>query len=208
MTKKAPIIDRPAISFIANDLGPDRVSLFISGTEGARDVAELKELGITTVVNCALNLDINYADFITHAQDNEKVAAGSGPIKTYKVGLIDGLGNPIDMLLGAYFILESALDQTMPERASYPNRERGNVLVHCRGGRSRSVALVALFLHVQKPKLYPELADAISFVRTMRELHPDEWFETPKQPLIDAAEHAVQGLKYLRQSKCYFLFNI
>ena len=201
MTKKAPVIDRPDISFIADDLGPDLVSLFISGTEGARDVAKLKDLGITTVLNCALNLDINYADTITHSQSDGKVAAGSGPIKTYKVGLIDGPGNPIDMLLGAYFILESALDQTLPKRASYPNRERGNVLVHCRGGRSRSVALVALFLHAQKPELYPKLADAISDVRTMRVLHPDEWFETPKQPLIDAAEHAAQALQRLRQSE-------
>lgn len=198
MNKKAPVIDRPAISLIAEDLGPDRVSMFISGTEGARDIASLKELGITTVVNCALNLEINYADRFTHEPEAGKAAAGFGPIKTYKVGLIDGPGNPIDMLLGAYFILEGCLDQTLPERASYPNRDRGNVLVHCRGGRSRSVALVALFLHVQKPDLYPELADAISHVRVARELHPDEWFETPKQPLIDAADHAARSLRRLR----------
>ena len=43
MTKNSPVINRPAISFIADNLGPDRVSLFISGTEGARDVAKLKE---------------------------------------------------------------------------------------------------------------------------------------------------------------------
>ncbi|TNF19059.1 MAG: protein phosphatase [Rhodobacteraceae bacterium] len=199
MTKKAPVIDRPAISFIADDLGPDRVALFISGTEGARDIASLKDLGITTVVNCAQNLDINYAERLTHAPEDGKAAAGFGQMKTYKVGLIDGPGNPIDMLLGAYFILEGALDQTMPDRASYPNRERGNVLVHCRGGRSRSVALVALYLHVQKPGAYPDLADAIAEVRKMRELHPDEWFETPKQPLIDAAEHAARALRRLRQ---------
>ena len=135
------------------------------------------------------------------SHDEGRVAAGSGPIKAYKVGLIDGSGNPIDMLLGAYFILESALDQTLPVRPSYPNRQRGNVLVHCRGGRSRSVALVALFLHVQKPDLYPNLTDAISLVRVKRELHPDEWFETPKPPLIEAAEHAVRALKRLRQSE-------
>lgn len=200
MKKIAPVIDRPAISFIADDLGPDRISVFISGTEGARDVARLKELGISTVVNCALNLDINYADRLTHEPEPGKVAAGSGPIKTYKVGLIDGPGNPIDMLLGAYFILESALDQTLPVRASYPNRERGNVLVHCRGGRSRSVALVALYLHLQKPDHYPDLSDAISHVRVARKLHPDEWFETPKQPLIDAAEHAIRALRVLRET--------
>ena len=60
MTAASHAIEQPAISFIADDLGPDLVSLFISGTEGARDVANLKVLGITTVLNCALNLDINY----------------------------------------------------------------------------------------------------------------------------------------------------
>jgi len=198
MKKTAPFIDRPVISFIAENMGPDRVSLFISGTEGARDIAKLKELGITTVVNCALNLDINYADTLTHEAELGKAAAGYGPIKAYKVGLIDGPGNPSDMLLGAYFILESALDQTLPVRASYPNRARGNVLVHCRAGRSRSVALAALYLHLNKPDIYPDLSDAISHVRTARELHPDEWFETPKQPLIDAAEHAVRSVRRLR----------
>lgn len=201
MTAGAHAIEQPAISFIADDLGPDLVSLFISGTEGARDVANLKVLGITTVLNCALNLDINYVDNITHSEGDGKAAAGFGQIKTHKVGLIDGPGNPIDMLLGAYFILESSLNQTLPKRASYPNRERGNVLVHCRGGRSRSVALVALFLHVQKPKVHPELADALYFVRTKRGLHPDEWFEAPKQPLIEAAQNAARAIKRLRQSE-------
>ena len=48
--------------------------------------------------------------------------------------------------------------------------------------RSRSVATMALFLHIQKPDSYTDFADAILFVREMRKLHLDEWFETPKQP--------------------------
>ena len=200
MTDKALSTDRPEISLICGNLGPDKISLFISGTEGARNIRKLSALGITAVVNCAVNLDINYAESVNYEASNGKAAAGVAPLRTYKVGLIDGTGNPVDMLLGAYFILESALKQIMPTRASYPNRKRGNVLVHCRGGRSRSVALVALFLHIQKPDSYPNLADAISFVREMRKLHPDEWFETPKQPLIDAAEQAVRSIHILRST--------
>lgn len=201
MSKLAPVIDRPMISCIAEGLGPDGVSLFISGTEGARDINALHEHGITTVINCAVNLDINYADTLTHTESPGKCGAGNAAVRTYKVGLVDGGGNPIDMMLGAYFILESSLIQTLPERASYPNRKRGNVLVHCRGGRSRSVALVALFLHRQKPELFPTLDDSISHVRVARELHPDEWFETPKQTLIDAAEHAVKVLNLIEAGK-------
>lgn len=201
MGKVAPVIERPMISFIADGLGPDGVSLFISGTEGARDIDALHEHGITTVINCAVNLDINYAETLTHAEASGKRGAGTAAVRTYKVGLVDGAGNPIDMMLGAYFILESTLVQTLPERASYPNRKRGNILVHCRGGRSRSVALAALFLLRQKPELFPTLSDAISHVRVTRELHPDEWFETPKQTLIDAAEHAVKVLKLIDESR-------
>lgn len=201
MSKLAPVIDRPMISYIADGLGPDGVSLFISGTEGARDIDALHEHGITTVINCAVNLDINYADTLTHAAESGKRGAGNASVRTYKVGLIDGGGNSADMMLGAYFILEGSLDQTLPERASYPNRKRGNVLVHCRGGRSRSVALVALFLHRQKPELFPTLSDAISHVRVTRKLHPDEWFETPKQSLIDAAERAANVLNLIDESR-------
>lgn len=197
MKKIAPVIDRPAISLIAKDLGPDQVSLFISGTEGARDLDLLAQHGVTTVVNCAVNLDFNYVTEPKFEADGNKCAAGSAPVRTYKIGLVDGPGNPEKMMLGGYYILESALTQTLPDKASYPVRARGNILVHCRGGRSRSVALVALFLHRQKPDLFPVLADAIAHVRETRELHPDEWFETPKQMLVDAAQHASDAITIL-----------
>lgn len=197
MTKNAPFIDRPALSLIADSVGPEQVKLYIGGTEGARDVAQLADLGITTVVNCAVNLDINYVTDPKHPEETGKRAAGSGPVRSYKIGLVDGDGNPRDMLLGGYFILQSALTQSLPQKASYPVRERGNILVHCRGGRSRSVALVALFLHKDQPDRFPTLAEAIAHVRDARELHPDEWFETPKQVLIDAAQHAADTLEII-----------
>ena len=116
MTDKALLADRPEISLICGNLGPDKISLFISGTEGARNIRKLNALGITAVINCAVNLDINYAENVNYEASNGKAAAGVAPLRTYKVGLIDGTGNPVDMLLGAYFILESALDQKMPTR--------------------------------------------------------------------------------------------
>ena len=97
------------------------------------------------------------------------------------------------MMLGGYYILYGALHQTLPEKQSYPRREKGNVLVHCRGGRSRSVALVALYLHLQNPVQYPELETAIAEVREKRELHPDEWYKAPKQEIIAAMVQARAG---------------
>ena len=93
-------------------------------------------------------------------------------------------------MLAGYYLLQGAFQQVLPDRASYPRRERGNVLVNCRGGRSRSVVLVSLFLHHTAPDLFPTLDDALNHVRTHRELRVDEWFEAPKPVLIEAARRA------------------
>jgi predicted protein tyrosine phosphatase len=95
-------------------------------------------------------------------------------------------------------LLDGAIRQELPEKRSYPQRDQGNVLVHCRGGRSRSTALVALYLHLNLPDKFPSLDMAIAHVREKRELHPDEWFSAPKPMLLDAARRAadiVHGLK-------------
>ncbi|MDD7969966.1 dual specificity protein phosphatase family protein [Roseinatronobacter alkalisoli] len=197
MAQVAPHYDRPDISMIATDVGEDKVSLFIGGSDGARNLGLLRENGITTVINCAVNLDFNYVTSPVLAAEGDKVATGHGAIRAYKIGLIDGEGNPSRMMLAGYYILDGALKQTMPDRASYPNRERGNILVHCRGGRSRSVALVALFLVKNQQHLFPSFEDALAHVREKRELRRDEWFETPKPMLIEAAKRASDAIDLL-----------
>ncbi|MBL8807937.1 MAG: dual specificity protein phosphatase family protein [Rhodospirillales bacterium] len=190
MAFEAPVHPRPAISFIVEGLPPDGGKLYIGDIEGARDLAALKRLGITTVVNCAVNLDINYVKEPAHAETDTLCAAGFGEIRYYKLGLVDGPGNPETLMLAGYFLLDGAIRQQLPERATYPRRERGNVLVHCRGGRSRSVALVALYLHLKMPERFATMEAAIAHIRHHRELYPDEWFETPKPMLLDAAVRA------------------
>ncbi|MDO9640612.1 MAG: dual specificity protein phosphatase [Pseudotabrizicola sp.] len=178
------------LSLIATGVGDEGVSLYIGNSDGARDVATLAQLGITTVINCAVNLDINYVSDPVDPAQSGKCAVGHAPIRSYKIGLIDGHGNPGRMMLAGYYILDGALKQVMPDRSSYPNRARGHVLVHCRGGRSRSVALASLYLSKTQPDQFPTLDDAIAHVRKMRALPPDEWFETPKPMLIEAARLA------------------
>ncbi|MCB9968507.1 MAG: dual specificity protein phosphatase family protein [Geminicoccaceae bacterium] len=199
----APIFQRPALSLISEGHGPDRASLFIGGTEAARDLAALDAAGISTVVNCAVNLDINYVRDPAFAAAPGKCAAGPGAVRSYKIGLIDGDGNPRQMLLAGYYILDGALTQTMPDKASYPHRTRGHVLVHCRGGRSRSVALVALYLHCQEPERYPRLDDAIAHVRRRRELREEEWHETPKPVLVEAARYAAAAIRLLDETSLH-----
>ncbi len=194
-----PVYARPAISLIAEGLGPHNASLYIGGSEGARDLGLLRRHGITTVVNCAVNLDINLVP--AAAQDGDLRATGYGDIRYYKLGLIDGEGSPDTMMLGAYYILDGALRQRMPKRETYPFPDGGNVLVNCRSGRSRSVSLVALFLHKQQPHLYPTLDDAVAVIRERRELRPDEWFETPKPMLYSAARRASGWIDMIERRK-------
>jgi len=75
------------------------------------------------------------------------------------------------------------------------------VLLHCRGGRSRSVILAALYIHIQLPGRFPTLDAAIDHLRATRELHPDEWMETPKPMLIEAARHAAAWIQRIEREK-------
>jgi len=186
----APIYARPDISLIGRGLGPHGADLYIGGREGASNREMLKRHGITVVVNCAVNLDINLVTAPDGPASEEICGSGFANVRYYKVGLIDGEGSPDTMMLGAYYILDGALRQSMPKRETYPFPDGGNILVSCRSGRSRSVSLVALFLHKKQPHLYPTLDAAVSHIREHRELRPDEWFETPKPMLYEAARRA------------------
>lgn len=186
---------RPNISLIYQNLPVHGVDLYVGGREGASDIALLKAHGISSVLNCAVNLDFNYVE----ATSAEGQGVGYGPalIRYYKLGIVDGPGNPQTMMLAGYFQLRGVFEQILPEKPSYPLRERGNVLVNCRAGRSRSVILVALFLHLHVPEEFPNLDDAINHVRRKRELRPEEWHETPKPMLIAAAERTAQWVRLI-----------
>lgn len=186
-----PHYDRPPISRVYRNLPGYGVDLWIGGREGASDLPLLKRNGISTVFNCAVNLDFNYVG--EPAPDAvDPVVFGSAPLRYYKLGIVDGPGNPETMLLAGYFQLKGALDQILPEKPTYPVRERGSVLVNCRAGRSRSVALAALFLHLYLPDEFPSLDAAIDHCREKRELRPDEWHETPKPMLVAAARRTAR----------------
>ncbi|MCW0001114.1 dual specificity protein phosphatase family protein [Pararhizobium sp. YC-54] len=181
----------PKLSLIYEQHPLYGVDLFISGKEGASDLNLLRSKGITTVVNCAVNLDFNFVEQPRVVSDHEGSVYGPGEIRYFKIGLIDGEGNPETQMVAAHYILRAALEQVLPEKPSYPRRERGSVLINCRGGRSRSVAVVSLFLHVTLPQEFPTVDNAIGFVRVKRELPENEWYKAPKPVLADAARRAV-----------------
>lgn len=204
MTEHSSHHPRPHISPIYTNLPGYGVDLFVGGREGASDVGLLKANGITTVLNCAVNLDFNYVATPAEISHDSRVDYGPGLIRYYKLGIVDGPGNPDTMMLAGYYQLRGALDQVMPDKASYPLRERGNVLVNCRAGRSRSVVLVALFLHLHLPQEFPTLESAIDYVRVKRELQPDEWHETPKPMLIASAARTAKWVQLIEAERADF----
>jgi len=185
----------PKLSLIYEQHPLYGVDLFISGKEGASDLNLLRSKGITTVVNCAVNLDFNFVEKPHVVSDHEGSVYGPGEIRYFKIGLIDGEGNPETQMVAAHYILRAALEQVLPEKPSYPRRERGSVLINCRGGRSRSVVVVALFLNLTLPNEFPTLEDAIGFVRWKRELPENEWYKAPKPVLADAARRAANWIR-------------
>ncbi len=115
--------------------------LYLSGITVARDIAKLKELGITRVVCCCL---------WTEFQKSEEVPG----ISYYRIDVEDMSREPIGMFFeeACEFISESL-----------ENRE--NVLVHCRSGVSRSSTVVLAFLVIS---MGMRLVDAFFLLRSKR----------------------------------------
>jgi len=195
------VFQHPLISLIETGFEPHDFNIYIGGTQTARDIQLLKEHNIAIVINCAVNLDINYVTSPKEEQEGAKCSHGTGEVRTFKLGLVDGAGNSDNMMLAGYYILEGAVRQELPEKQSYPTRQKGNVLVHCRGGRSRSTALVALYLHLHKTEKYPTIDAAVAHVREARKLHPEEWFSAPKPMLIESARRAAGIVNMIRASE-------
>ena len=59
---KSPRYDRPEISLIEERLEPYGIAVYVGGREGMSNLPLLRKHNITTVVNCAVNLDINVVD--------------------------------------------------------------------------------------------------------------------------------------------------
>ncbi|MFS8049227.1 dual specificity protein phosphatase family protein [Rhizobium sp. BR 314] len=189
--------DLPKLSLIYEAHPHYGVDIFISGKEGASNLGLLRRNDITTVVNCAVNLDFNFVQQDKIVSDHEGSIYGPGEIRYYKIGLIDGVGNPETQMVAAHYILRAALEQILPNKPSYPCRDRGSILVNCRGGRSRSVAVVSLFLHLTLLDEFPTLDDAIDFVRRKRALPVGEYYKAPKPVLAEAARRAAEWIRMI-----------
>ena len=184
---------RAPLHLIHENLNGRGIDIYVGNKQAASNPALLADHGVGTVFNCAVNLDINLVTDEDPA--SRALPFGWGPVRYYKLGIIDGPGNPAPMILAGYYQLKGLIDQVLPQKKSYPWDGVGNILVNCRGGRSRSVTIVALFLHLECPELYPTLDAAIDHVRVARQLDPVEWPQAPKPVLVDAARWAADMVR-------------
>ncbi|MFB9223643.1 protein phosphatase [Paracoccus cavernae] len=147
--------------------------LYVGNLTGAQDGAALLAAGITSSLNVSLNIDVPPLELPdgTH-------------MRRAKVGLIDGLGNTPAHLAAAVLALEGLVTQASPGKPNYPAHRAGHVLVNCRGGRSRSVIVLAIYLHLRAAGAFPTLASAVSHIRKAR--GNSETYPLP--PMLDLAE--------------------
>lgn len=134
-----------------------RCRLFVGNLTGAGDGAALMAAGITSSLNVSLNIDVAPL----HLPDGSTM-------RRAKVGLIDGPGNSPAHLASAVLALEGLVTQASPGKPTYPAHRTGHVLVNCRGGRSRSVIVLAVYLHLRAADVFPTLDSAVAHIRRAR----------------------------------------
>lgn len=169
----------PVLLPIFPDIKATGKTLFIGNAVAANDAQLLLRNGVTSTMNLAVNIEL------------PPLALGDGTVvRRTHIGLIDGAGNAPQHVLGAVLVLQGILNQQSPGKAHYPPHRAGNVLVHCRGGRSRSASVIALYLHLDWPQRFPTFNDALSHVRSCRGLDETQ----PQAAMLDLCRQALGKL--------------
>lgn len=160
---------RPLLIKIVPVAGQDHRWLYLGNGPAAQDAYLLHQHNITSALNTAVNLQLG-----------NLALPDSTWLRRTQIGLIDGAGNTVTHLLAGVLALDGLLGQASPGKVSYPPHRAANVLVHCRGGRSRSVAVLALYLYFTQSERFPTPQAALTFLRELRGL--DETY--PCEPLM------------------------
>ena len=161
---------RPAIVAVAPQL-------WLGNLAAACDPATLAARGIAQTLNLAVNADV------------PPLSLPDGTVlRRAKIGLIDGMGNAPEHLAAAVLAISGMLAQAAPGKPSYPDHRPGGLLVHCRGGRSRSVVAVALHLALGEGG---DWRGEVARLRVLRGLGPHQ----PGAAMLALAEAAWLRLK-------------
>ena len=156
--------------------------LWLGNATAAEDAAALGRAGITQTLCLAVNLDL------------PPMTLFDGTVlRRAKVGLIDGPGNTAAHLVAAVLSISGMLAQVAPGKPGYPDHRPGGLLVHCRGGRSRSV--VALVLHLSEVAGEAPFDDVLARIRALRGLPSTQ----PNASLRNVAEQ-IRAARVLRSA--------
>lgn len=164
---------RPLIYPVAENVGPHNKTLFLGNLAAAEDAGCLLQAGITETLNVSINMfpgPLTLADGVH--------------VRRYQIGMIDGAGNSPHLMAAAVHTVEGLMRSYVPAKPHYPKHRNGHVLVHCRGGRSRSVSLIALWLAAFLPQQFESFEAALAHLRNLRGL--DEKYPLP--PMLALAE--------------------
>lgn len=159
-----------------------RPGLFLGNLAAAGDVATLALHGITQTLNLAVNTD-----------PLPLTLPDGTVIRRAKIGLIDGAGNHPAHLAAAVLAIEGMLAQVAPGKPSYPDHRPGALLVHCRGGRSRSVSALALWMVRNEPQAWAGPMEAVEALRQLRGLGPEQ----PNAAMLDGMQAAARFLSQI-----------
>ncbi|KAA0971938.1 dual specificity protein phosphatase family protein [Aureimonas fodinaquatilis] len=176
--------DRLAVLLpVIDGTGPHNARLFIGNKVAAENAALLLQHDITSTMNLAVNIEIAPLTLTdgTH-------------VRRTHIGLIDGSGNTPHHLLSAVMAIFGIVAQDSPGKAHYPPHRRGNILVHCRGGRSRSATVIALYLHLAHPSRFATFDSAIAHIRNVRGLDATQ----PQPAMLALVEEALAFIQINR----------
>lgn len=166
----------PLLIPVTEGAGPGLDRLYLGNLSAAEDAAALTAEGITSTLNLAMNVFPGPLALPDGTQ-----------LRRYQIGMVDGPGNAPDLLAAAVHLIDGLAAAYTAGKPHYPAHRRGSLLVHCRGGRSRSVTLLALWLHLRQPTAFPELDAALAHLRRLRGLDTDY----PLPPMIALARQVV-----------------
>lgn len=149
--------------------------VFLGNMAAAADAGMLARHGITQTLNLAVNAD------------PPPLTLSDGTlVRRAKIGLIDGPGNEPAHFVAAVLAIEGMLAQAAPGKPSYGAHRPGALLIHCRGGRSRSVVVTAMWLARTDPQSWTGATGAVEFLRRQRGLGPEQ----PNAAMLSTMESA------------------
>nr|WP_319514719.1 dual specificity protein phosphatase [uncultured Cohaesibacter sp.] len=150
---------QPLLIPIIENFGPHSKTLYLGNLPAAEDAHALQRANITESLNVSINI---FPQDLTLDDGTE--------IRRYQIGMIDGPGNSPHLLAASVMTLQGLMHGYIEGKPHYPQHHCGNILIHCRGGRSRSVTVLALWMAAFCPDQFASFKDALDHIRSIRVL--------------------------------------